>query len=68
MAQLKGMNLSDTIFDEFEQEIAKSEYQRALMLVGVFFAAMVVMSFLNFFLLDSTVIKFYGGSSIFFLR
>jgi adenylate cyclase len=67
MAQFEGMNLSDTIFDEFEHEIAKSEYQRALMLVGVFFAAMVVMSLLNFFLLDSTVIKFYGGSSIFFL-
>lgn len=66
MARVIKMNLSEKLFDEFEHEIAKSEYQRALMLAGVFFIAIVVMS-LNFFLLDNSVVKFYGGTSIYFL-
>lgn len=65
MAKAKRMNLPEKVFDEFERELAKSEYQRALMLVGVFFVAAVVMS-LNFFLLDNSVVKFYGGSAIYF--
>jgi len=60
------MNLSEEMFEEFERELAKSEYQRALMLVGVVFTAMVVIS-LNFFLLDNNVVKFYSGGSISFL-
>lgn len=65
MAKAKRMNQPEIVFDEFDRELAKSEYQRALMLVGVFFVATVVMS-LNFLLLDNSVVKFYGGSSIYF--
>lgn len=60
------MDLSQKIFDEFEHELAKSEYQRAIILVGVFLVAIIVMS-LNFLFIDNNVVKFYGGSSLYFM-
>ncbi|MEQ9231421.1 MAG: hypothetical protein RIF46_12130, partial [Cyclobacteriaceae bacterium] len=59
------MNLSQKLFDEFELELAKSEYQRAILLAGVFLVAILIMS-ANFLFLDDSVIKFYGGESIYF--
>ncbi|HEY5689895.1 MAG TPA: adenylate/guanylate cyclase domain-containing protein [Cyclobacteriaceae bacterium] len=59
------MNLSEKLYAEFEQELVKSEFQRAAMMAGVFFLAVVIMS-ANFFLIDEGVIKFYGGKSIYF--
>jgi len=59
------MNLSQKLFDEFEHELAKSEYQRAAMLVGVFLLSIVVMS-VNYFLIDGNVVTYYGGDSIYF--
>ncbi|HCM75614.1 MAG TPA: hypothetical protein DIS90_04495 [Cytophagales bacterium] len=59
------MNLLEKRLDEFELELARSEYQRALLLAGVFLLAILIMS-LNFLWLDSSVVKFYGGTSIYF--
>lgn len=59
------MNLSEKLYAEFEQELVKSEFQRAAMMAGVFFVAVVIMS-ANFFIIDEGVVKFYGGKSIYF--
>ena len=59
------MNLSEKLYAEFEQELVKSEIQRATMMAGVFFVAVIIMS-ANFFMIDEGVIKFYGGKAIYF--
>ncbi|MGE0589178.1 MAG: adenylate/guanylate cyclase domain-containing protein [Cyclobacteriaceae bacterium] len=59
------MNLSEKLYDEFESELAKSELQRAMLLVGVFTVGILVMT-LNYFILDDSVIRFYGGDSAYF--
>lgn len=59
------MDLSEKLFKEFEHELAKSEFNRSIMMAGVFFAAILVMS-ANFFFLDDSVVVFYGGKSVYF--
>ncbi len=59
------MNLSQKLFDEFEYELAKSEYQRAAMLAGVFLLSIVIMS-ANYLFIDENVVRYYGGDSIYF--
>lgn len=59
------MDLSKKLFEEFEHELAKSEFNRSIMMAGVFFAAILVM-FANFLFLDDSVVVFYGGKSVYF--
>ncbi len=59
------MSLSTRLYDEFEIELAKSEYQRAILLVGVVVLGIVIMA-INVGFIDDTVIQFYGGTSIYF--
>jgi len=60
------MSLSVKLFDEFEKELAKSEEQRSFLLAGVFFLGVLVMAF-NYFLIDNSILAFYGGRSTYFL-
>lgn len=57
--------LSTVVYPEFEKEIARSEYQRTQLLIGLFLIAFVTVN-VNFFFLNETVAAIYGGAENYF--
>lgn len=56
---------STVIYPEFEKEIARSEYQRTQLIIGIFLVAFVTIN-VNFFFLNDTVTAIYGGAENYF--
>ena len=57
--------LSTVVYPEFEKEIARSEYQRTQLIIGIFLVAFVTIN-VNFFFLSETVTAIYGGAQNYF--
>ena len=58
--------ISTGLYNDFEGEIAKSEYQRTRLMLAMFGFGLVV-SILNYFILDEVVTQFYGGTMNYFI-
>lgn len=56
---------STLFYPEFEKEIARSEYQRTQLIIGLFLIAFVAVN-INYFLLDEKITAIYGGSENYF--
>lgn len=60
------MKRRSTIFyPEFEKEIARSEYQRTQLIIGLFLIAFVAIN-TNYFFLDDKITALYGGTENYF--
>ncbi|HMV09738.1 MAG TPA: adenylate/guanylate cyclase domain-containing protein [Cyclobacteriaceae bacterium] len=60
------MKRRSTIFyPEFEKEIARSEYQRTQLIIGLFLIAFIAIN-TNYFFLDDKVTALYGGAENYF--
>lgn len=53
------------LYNDFEIEITKSEYQRTRLMLATFTFGLLV-SIANYFLLDETVTQYYGGTANYF--
>ena len=63
------MNLrrrSTLLTPEFEKEIASSEYQRTQLIIGLFLIGTIISS-INYFFVDDTMARIFGGATNYFL-
>jgi adenylate cyclase len=56
---------STVVYPEFEKEIAKSEYQRTQLIIGIFLIAFITIN-INYIFLDVTIANLYGGAETYF--
>lgn len=56
---------STVVYPEFEKEIARSEYQRTQLIIGLFLVTFVIIN-VNYFFLDDSITAFYGGTENYF--
>jgi adenylate cyclase len=59
------VQLTETLYQEFEVEISKSEYQRTRLMIGTFLLGLVIV-ISNYFFLDPHITDYYGGARSYF--